>query len=79
MALFSFFITQLYILENWKLWLAIALPILSILWFSTASQPIQDGKTPPSLPEFLPGLSNAYRYIFHNMDFLNHVKYGESL
>jgi hypothetical protein len=60
-------------LGQWPLWAVAAAVLLISLHLTRGSA--QDGKTPPSIPEWIPGLSNTYRFMFHNMEFLNSLKY----
>jgi hypothetical protein len=53
-----------------------ALPfLLALLYLFSTSSPKSQGKTPDSLPEWIPGVTNMYQYLFHNMDFIHHAMY----
>jgi hypothetical protein len=52
-----------------------ALPCLLALLYLFSSSPKAQGKTPDSLPEWIPGVTNMYQYLFHNMDFIHHAMY----
>jgi len=61
-------------LEAWTIVISCSFVILCFFGLCKGSQATQGGKEPPSVPEWLPGLENAYKYVFHNMDFLKYIK-----
>ena len=58
----------------WTVALPCLLLVVASVWLFKAPQSAQKGMQPPSIPEWLPGLGNAYQYVFHNMDFLKYVR-----
>jgi hypothetical protein len=61
-------------LETWTIVLSCLFVMLCFFGLFKGSQVTKDGKEPTPVPEWLPGLGNAYQYVFHNMDFLKHIK-----
>jgi hypothetical protein len=42
------------------------------LWI--LARPAPEGKVPESLPDWVPGLWNAYQFVFHNMGFMKYAR-----
>lgn len=47
---------------------------LLVWWLANLTSRSKAGKKPASLPEWLPGLGNAYQFVFHNMEFMKHTR-----
>ncbi len=54
---------------------ALVLASLSV-WLLIKPVTKAGGKVPDSLPDWVPGLGNAYRFVFHNMDFVQYARLG---
>jgi hypothetical protein len=61
-------------LKSSTLALSCLFAVIGFFWLFRRPQSKQNGKEPPSIPEWLPGLGNTYQYVFRNMDFLKYVR-----
>ena len=49
------------------------------IWVIFASSKNLDDREPESIPDFvIPGFLNTYKFIFHNQQFLEDVRYGST-
>lgn len=74
MMVFKGLIDNEFPLEAWTVVLFCLFAILCFFALFKRSQATPNGKEPPSLPEWVPRLGNAYHYVFHNLEFLRYIK-----
>lgn len=58
--------------ESWPALLA-GVVLVGMFWLRTKVK--RGERQPASLPDLIPGLWNAYQFVFHNMDFLKYARY----
>jgi hypothetical protein len=62
------------LLGSWSGLLASLVLASLLIWLLPRSGSGAGGKVPASLPDWLPGIGNAYQWIFHNKEFLEFAK-----
>jgi hypothetical protein len=64
------------LLGPWAGLLAVLVLASLSVWLLTKPASQAGGKVPDSLPDWVPGLGNAYRFVFRNLDFLKYAGSG---
>ena len=59
---------------RWSVAVAVLAVVAAFICSQYLSSRPSDGnyKTPDSIPDWIPGVISMYRYIFHNMEFIQH-------
>lgn len=60
--------------SRWSVAVAVLAVVAAMIGSQYVASRPSDGnyKTPDSIPDWIPGVTSMYRYIFHNMEFIQH-------